>query len=472
MPRFMPSVYEGYMRGTQTRLQSEAGDRAETMQSAQIEAMQRQQNTAEAKARKDTTGKRLKSQMLSGDKGAANAYMQFDPTGFMETQEWMGKEEKSAAEAERAAIEDAYGPNTFDAINAFKEGDLVGFGKSIENIYGANPEGAMELKTKLLSNVVGELSVFENDEEFNAAADSMREGLGLLDVPDNVIQAAIDQPTAKGGSAVLSRFMSGEDDIPTGDFVVYEKPDGTTENVNEATRDGQALLAANPDWVKAPTKTQDVPVGKFIGSKTDFSKYKTAEVASKDAMYAFSKVVNTIKETPDAGMSGGKIASTFAGLKDELISAYSSLGFDTPETVLDMANYSELLSVHDEVYRGQVFDAALAYAAAIGLGEGRALTDKDVERALRRMGKNWGTSKAARMAVLEDVGDTLINKHKNRYDAWHNDEYKGDFGDDYRSLFGKEGKVAGLVATRKLGNRGIATQDGKWVYVDTGEIVE
>jgi hypothetical protein len=149
------------------------------------------------------------------------------------------------------------------------------------------------------------------------------------------------------------------------------------------------------------------------------------------------------------------------------MSAYNTLGYEVPETVINVDNYASLLDtlgIKDEVYRGQVFDASLAYAGAIGLGEGRALTDQDVERALKRMGKNWGTSKVARLAVLEDVGDTLINKFKTRYETWHTDSYVGDFGGEYRKLFGETGEFE--PGHQKVQDGNIFEWDGTtWKYV-------
>lgn len=272
-------------------------------------------------------------------------------------------------------------------------------------------------------------------------------------------------------------------------FVGYFNPETGEAASAEIGSDEQKDLAGREGWFEkgkfgvTAGKPSDLTAG-FVGSKKEAEALRSSEVGVRKGLYSLKKIVTTLKENPEVLMTGGKAAAVLTGLRDEMISAYKGVGFDVPAKLTSQDNYNshmEGLGIKDDVTRGQVFDAALAYASAMGLGEGRALTDKDVKRAIDRVSSSWGTSVASRMATLKDVGEAMTEAYKINYNVMHDSShsYKGDLGEDFASMFDEvePAKVDGpagaeLTATHNMGKRGIAVKDGKWVYVDTGEVVE
>ena len=75
-----------------------------------------------------------------------------------------------------------------------------------------------------------------------------------------------------------------------------------------------------------------------------------------------------------------------------------------------------------------MFDLSLAYAGAIGLGEGRALTEKDVERALKRVGAGGMKTPKTRRALMQDVRKVVARNFKNTFEVWQGEKYTEDLG--------------------------------------------
>lgn len=219
-----------------------------------------------------------------------------------------------------------------------------------------------------------------------------------------------------------------------GNFKTYQsKSDpGKTYTLNMNNPDDVAFLEKNQaDLISAPSRRVTGKPGEFGLTKKQGEELKESEIATKQAIATAGDILGKLAENPDLLSTASGVAQFVSGLGSEIRSAARIAGVDIPESVSNIANYEEVfdaLPVMNKVTRGLVFDLALSYAAASGLGTGKALTDRDVARALERVGAGGFNTPLARVAAIKDVSRILARNFGIRYETLTGKAYEGDLG--------------------------------------------
>ena len=193
---------------------------------------------------------------------------------------------------------------------------------------------------------------------------------------------------------------------------------------------GLDLLEAG--WLEATDKTETSEAGGFGKDKKAKRDFNALKVSTMNTIDTIDDAIGRLEANPDAFTQVADLVGLAGGIATEVEAGFAAMGMAIPASVMDLNSYSttfEKLGIEGAQAQGVMFDLSLAYAGAIGLGEGRALTEKDVERALKRVGAGGMKTAKTRRALMQDVRKVVARNFKNTYEVWNDGEkYSGDLG--------------------------------------------
>ena len=215
-----------------------------------------------------------------------------------------------------------------------------------------------------------------------------------------------------------------------GGIVTLVGPNGEQVGIDtqDAAQRERMTQLLSQGYTQAPTRQETGGPGSFSGTKKEFEELREAEISAINAISTIDDLSSRIRENPDAFTSAGGLARFSSGLAEEGRALARTFGIDVPDEILNAEQYADTfkeLGVKSAAAQGAMLDVALAYAAASGLGSGRALTDKDIERSLRRVGADGLLTPEARLEVLDDVRSIIERNFRNRYRVLSGNEYSG-----------------------------------------------
>ena len=156
------------------------------------------------------------------------------------------------------------------------------------------------------------------------------------------------------------------------------------------------------------------------------------QIAIMNAFDSGNKILDASDEALQEVGGFARIASGLAENASMFLSMSSFGKGQSAETIRDMQNYVgvfEELGIENAVAQGNLLELALSFAAAKGLGENRALSDKDVKRAMRRVGGEGMTTAKAKRALIMDTLSSLDSGFRNTYEVRNNGKkWEGTFG--------------------------------------------
>ncbi len=240
-------------------------------------------------------------------------------------------------------------------------------------------------------------------------------------------------PMDQAKQVMQQMFQEAQAKTPTGDYKTYQDTEtGQTITLNEADpRDQQYLRENRENLIPAPSREEVGKPGEFAVTKKQGEELKESEIATKQAIAGANDLLAKLTETPDLLQTATGIAQFASGVGSEIRSAARAAGVDIPEEITDIAAYEDTfaeLGIKNKVAKGLAFDLALSYAAASGLGTGRALTDRDIRLAMQRIGAGGMDTPAARKAAIQDVQRVLERNFKIRYESLTGKPYPGELG--------------------------------------------
>lgn len=154
---------------------------------------------------------------------------------------------------------------------------------------------------------------------------------------------------------------------------------------------------------------------------TTANKWEQQIAQREGAINGFTEIARDmaerLRDDPDirtmpgrAGAFFNEVATDFSVLAKTVAGQFNR---EIPEHLWNPDNVAGLrkLGTLSAEQKTAMLSLALSYAAASGMGEGRALSNADVERALRAVGANSGDPVVV-MAAVESARDTLIANHK------------------------------------------------------------
>lgn len=207
---------------------------------------------------------------------------------------------------------------------------------------------------------------------------------------------------------------------------------GKTYTLDVNNPEDLAFIRENQqDLIPAPTRQEAGAPGAFGPTKKEISGLRESEIATKQAIATSNDLLDKIEKNPDLLQSATSLAQVASGLGSEIRTAARVAGVDIPEEVTDIAAYEDTfdeLGIENKVAKGLAFDLALAYAAASGLGSGRALTDRDIRLAMERIGAGGLDTPAARKAAIQGVQRVLDRNFRIRHETIAGTPYEGDLG--------------------------------------------
>jgi hypothetical protein len=225
----------------------------------------------------------------------------------------------------------------------------------------------------------------------------------------------VRRPPATGVKAVV---------YPDGRQAAFDITDpAERELYKEAIAEGAAA---------APTRQEVGEPGAFAVTKKQKEELKEAEISTAQAIATADDLLTRIERDPEAFSTAASVAGIASGLAAEIDAASAAFGMTVPERLRDSAQYAstfEELGIKNKQVQGLALDLAISYAAASGLGTGRALSDRDVKRALERIGAGGLATPAARRAAIGDVRNILERNFRIRYERLRGIPYEGEFGE-------------------------------------------
>lgn len=185
-------------------------------------------------------------------------------------------------------------------------------------------------------------------------------------------------------------------------------------------RDRAFVLANN--LIEAPSRLEQGEPGSF-GTASQRGKLQIELNDQAAAVQSFGdngrKLIEKMVESPDANTSVATLARYGRYMKNEAeaLGRQAGLQSETVDSLTDKFDSKlEALGLDSAEMKAGVMAIALNVAAASGLGSGRALTDKDIDRALSLVGGNMNDPVGMR-AIMTQTFDQLSTSVNNRATA-------------------------------------------------------
>jgi len=252
----------------------------------------------------------------------------------------------------------------------------------------------------------------EESDKFSGFAPGIKDG----SVPEQRVQSIVDELTEKVDPKQLSLVQAYVDGshmtLNTDGFGNYFKMDGQPIQLQED--DKVATASATGAFEDVAGISQERADG-----------LQDKEISTRNFVNSANNVIEMLKEEENINT----FVANFAGKADDLIQEGEALWREiSPETSTNIDSYKGVfdgLGIESSRFRSATFGLALQYAAASGLGEGRSLTDADIERAIRAIGSDRSDPEAI-IAVLNDKKREIIDRFEGAYSIMMEKSYEGN----------------------------------------------
>lgn len=171
-----------------------------------------------------------------------------------------------------------------------------------------------------------------------------------------------------------------------------------------------------PEWVTTKTTITAPTPGAITETQQGKSEVQLRQerVATTQALNTSDRMIRLVEQNPAAFTTGANLAGFVDTLGTATQSMLFALGVDTALSQSNPLDYPDefwgpLINASDEG-KQLAFVLALQLAAAQGLGEGRALTDKDIQRAIKLVGTDVQSPERVK-ARLKSNQRTLMEHH-------------------------------------------------------------
>ena len=171
-----------------------------------------------------------------------------------------------------------------------------------------------------------------------------------------------------------------------------------------------------PEWITTKTNISAPTPGSITETQQGKSEVQLRQnrIATLQALNTSDRMINLVDRNPAAFTTGANLAGFVDTLGTATQSMLFALGIETALSEANPLDYPDefwgpLINASDEG-KQLAFVLALQLAAATGLGEGRALTDRDVQRAIRLVGTDVQSPERVK-ATLRSNQRTLMEHH-------------------------------------------------------------
>jgi len=187
------------------------------------------------------------------------------------------------------------------------------------------------------------------------------------------------------------------------------------------TLNGQKIALAEDDKVAPASVTG--PFEDVAGvSQSKRDALNDLQIQTSNFIASANNLIDFITENPSANTWTAAGFSVANSLLAESTAAISAANPKVKTKISDYSNvFSDLGIVNDQLKTG-ILGLALQYAAASGLGENRALTDKDVERAIEAIGASKSDPNSIKL-ILTARKKELEDRFRNAYYFTTGDRY-------------------------------------------------
>lgn len=409
------NAFAPFAQGFQTGLGAVQRQQQMAMQQDQM-ALQQQKFQAEqtALAQAEQTKQQimgLREAAMGGNQDARNQLAIYDPKGYSELSKvWNAQREENQ---QGYRLQAAYG---------------------IGMLANADTPERLEMSKNLALAGLSELGVN------NQAIEQ------LVSMPPEKLQSFIRNGSANG---FLEQLGLGSGD----DYYAKPKDDNVSYQMKKVKRESdgkEVFIAFNPknpeESFELPSyappepevqQTMEVMAKGFRGSKKQYEGLLDQEFSVRKFDDIANQAVAILESNPEAANWTEGALAKLDGLVQEVKQAFSGFS-DQKDSVFNVDEYTnpesesyipELAGIENAVLRQNMFNLALAYASASGLGEGRALTDKDVQKAMTAVGAEGVMDVKDRVARIKNAKNQLRKNFIMKYNTHHDDANK--IKDDY-----------------------------------------
>jgi len=259
----------------------------------------------------------------------------------------------------------------------------------------------------------------EESQKFAGFAPGIKDG----SVPESRLQKIVDELTEKvdpKSFEIVAARVGGEQKVLHSDgFGNYYSLDGAKVELSEDDR--VAPISATGTFQEVSGISED-----------EMKDMRSIQIGVANFVAASNNTIELLEQNPDLNTSISGIARVTADLAQNAEALANSLGYDASDKVFDIGTYSEEfdeLNIESSQLQASVLGLALQYAAAAGLGTGRALTDSDIKRAIQSLGFDRADPEAI-IPVLKDRQNELVNRFKTIYEFNVKEPFQGNFGLD------------------------------------------
>jgi len=294
--------------------------------------------------------------------------------------------------------------------------------EQLDNLQIRQLEGALDradAESKAQQSYRDYVAELVKETRFDGFSEGIRDG----SVPQDRLQKIVDQITEKIDPTsldVVAAVVSGEQKVLHSDgFGNYFTLNGEKISLGEEDRVAPISATGTFQEVAGLTETQN-------------QKLKDMQVGVANFIATSNNTISQLEQNENLNTSVAGIARVTADVAQNAKAFARTIGLEASDNIFDLETYSEdfdSLNIESSELKSSILGLALQYAAASGLGTGRALTDNDIKRAIQSLGFDRADPDAI-ISVLRDRQQELIDRFKTVYEVNYQQPFAGNFGLD------------------------------------------
>jgi hypothetical protein len=318
------------------------------------------------------------------------------------------------------------GQNPNDPIARFMQGQQLQQQQQLQQLQGQQAQqqiglqrqqgerAQQEFEIKMSAPVIREIESIEDPVEKETAYQRGLELLGSRGIDINNVPETYAELKSSGMADAITDLVYGQ----TKGNRVNAQLDGeivpaieleTGELVDPLTR------RKMPTAIKAPMRQITGAPGDFPLTKSQAGEARNKFIDKTIQARKFTKLSNQVMQNIGENASQLGVVGAIARMGDEVKSIAknvgSEFGIETSGISKNIGDYEfGTLAPQSAAFKTNALSLALIFASASGLGEGRALTNKDVQRAIDAIGASTNSPEQlfARMgAIQQNLQDSL-----------------------------------------------------------------
>ncbi|GJM17469.1 MAG: hypothetical protein DHS20C13_27960 [Thermodesulfobacteriota bacterium] len=304
----------------------------------------------------------------------------------------------------------------FDFSGLTKVDSAPGASKRLDGNAGLMSAALSQPKKAEVGNIKPENYTLESIENFNQTGNftdlkRVDKSRGISDIsPNQFTGASIDKFRETGSFSDLEKTSQSQ---TTSEFERLLNSSNLNEEGRQKLRTQRLNKLISGDGVSFESDGKGGVSFSSGGNKNKSVKerkeVKDLRVKTRRFLSQSNKVLASVKNNSKQLGVVGALARVGGEIKSTVQNFANANGIDMSEVSRDINSYDYGdLAAESAGFKTQLFSVALLFASASGLGEGRALTDKDVQRAIDNIGGSTNDPNQL-ISRIQSVQETLVD---------------------------------------------------------------